>query len=82
MLESFLAHGDTGLVVLRFAVGFIFLYHGIIKWQMPSMKGSMQTMMTVLKIVEPIAGVLLILGIYGQLMALIFGVLMIGAIGM
>ncbi|MBT6254293.1 DoxX family membrane protein [Candidatus Uhrbacteria bacterium] len=80
MLESFLAYGDAGIVILRFAVGFIFLYHGIKKWTMPPVKGMMKNMMSMLKFLEPVVGLLLIVGLYSQLMALIIIILMIGAI--
>lgn len=82
MFESLLNNSEAGLLFLRFVIGFIFVYHGVMKWKMPSTSEGIGTIIRVLKYVEPVAGAMLILGMYSQMMALLFCVLMIGAIVM
>lgn len=75
-------YGDVGLFILRLALGIIFLYHGFGKWPMWK-KGAqmpMLGMMRLLAIVEPLAGLALIFGIFTQLSALVIGIIMLGAL--
>lgn len=78
MKLSLQRYGDWALLALRLAIGVIFLYHGLMKWQMedPSM------LFTILKIVEPLGGAALILGVLSQWAALGLGIIMLGAIYM
>lgn len=85
-LSSLLQYSDTGLTLLRLAVGIIFLTHGLMKlgmWKMassPQMPGSLLTLMRILSIVEPVGGVALILGVFTQIVGIAFVVVMLGAI--
>lgn len=69
-------HSDWALLVLRLAIGIIFLYAGINKWQME----DANTVMTILKFAEPIGGIALILGVLTQLASAGFIIIMLGAI--
>jgi putative oxidoreductase len=79
---------DWGLLALRAAVGIIFVVHG---WpKMTGARGMAEAMgrpgsasvafITVQGIVEAAGGVLLVLGIWTQLVALVFAIIMVGAI--
>ncbi|MCP6719225.1 MAG: DoxX family protein [Patescibacteria group bacterium] len=76
---------DLGLLALRIAVGTIFLVHGSQKlkmWNMqPSeqMPASMLSTMKLLSIVEPLAGLAVLLGLLTQLALIPLGIIMIGA---
>jgi putative oxidoreductase len=76
MFSSLHRHTDLGLLLLRFAVGAVFLYHGVMKWGM----ADANTVMTILKYVEPIGGAAIILGVLTQLAALGLAIIMVGAI--
>lgn len=78
MFSSLHRHSDWGLLALRLAVGVIFLYHGMMKWQME----AASPIMTLLKFAEPLGGAAIILGALTQLAALGLGIIMLGAIYM
>lgn len=78
MFSSLNRHSDWGILVLRLAIGAVFLYHGIMKWQMD----GLSPIMTILKFAEPIGGIALILGVLTQLASLGFIIIMLGAIYM
>ena len=77
---------DLALLVLRLALGSVFLYHGLMKrpmWKMePSekMPANMLSLMKFLSIVEPIGGLALILGFFTHFAALGIGFIMVGAL--
>jgi len=77
---------DLSIFLLRAAVGLIFLIHGTQKWKMWKMQPSEQmpakmiSMMKMLSVAEPLAGLLLISGIFIQWAAIALAVIMIGAI--
>lgn len=82
---SLLQFGDWGFLVLRLAVGVIFIYHGVKKigmWRAapsPQMPASMLWIMRALSVVEPLGGAALIVGFMSQASAAALGVIMIGA---
>ncbi len=78
MFPSLHRHTDLGLLLLRFAVGAIFIYHGVTKWGNP----DATTVMTILKFAEPIGGIAIILGVLTQLAALGLAIIMVGAVYM
>lgn len=76
---------DYALLVLRLAVAAIFLYHGIGKWVFfqESAEGMSQgfvTLMQVLAVAEPLAGISLVLGLFMQVGNLGLILVMIGAL--
>lgn len=77
---------DLGLFILRFAVGLIFLIHGLQKrgmWKMqPSaeMPSKMINIMKLLSVVEPLGAIALIIGIMPQTAAAVLALVMAGAI--
>lgn len=79
---------DVGLLIVRLALGIIFIYHALPKLKNPKamaqMMGisNMAAMPFVLGLVELLAGVALILGVYAQLAALLIAIIMVGAIFM
>jgi putative oxidoreductase len=86
MFKKLYSYSDFGLLLLRVVVGVIFIVHGMAKWSMwgmtPSeqMPGGMLVLMKILSIIEPLAGIALILGLFTQISALVLAVIMIGAI--
>ncbi|MBI4250521.1 DoxX family protein [Candidatus Uhrbacteria bacterium] len=76
---------SVAFAILRIAVGIIFLVHGKQKmamWKMqPSeqMPAQMLNMMKMLSVVEPVAGVLLILGVLPLVGAAAVAIIMVGA---
>lgn len=86
MCLSRLHHNNLGPLLLRLAVGGIFLFHGIAKWQMwgiaPSdqMSASMLTIMKILSIAEPLGGAALVLGFLTRYAAIGLSIIMLGAI--
>ncbi|MBI4272248.1 DoxX family protein [Candidatus Uhrbacteria bacterium] len=83
---SLLQYNDLGLAFVRIVVGIIFLKHGKMKFGMWKMQASEQmpmqmlNIMRVLSIVESVAGLALILGLFVQLAAVTLGIIMLGAI--
>ena len=81
-----LEFSDFGLLLLRLAVGLIFLIHGTKKlgmWKMkpsPEMPSNMLNIMRALSVVEPLAGAALILGVFTQLAAIVLALVMAGAL--
>lgn len=71
----FLAYGDTGLLLLRVAVGAIFLVHGVKK-----LDGKMGGFMTFIGVCEALGGLALVLGLLTQLAGLGLAIIMLGAI--
>lgn len=78
MLHSLGRYSDVGLLLLRLAIGVIFLYHGLGKWQME----DPDAIMTILKFAEPLGGLVLILGVLTRLASLGLSIIMLGAIYM
>lgn len=73
MLRSLRSQGDLALLILRVSIGAIFLYHGLSKW------GADSLLMQILSFVEPIAGVMILVGALSELAALILAIVMVGA---
>ncbi len=77
---------DTGILVLRFAIGIIFLVHGTMKWSMWNMQpseqlpASMLAILKILSIAEPLGAVAIILGFLTPYAALGLSIIMVGAI--
>jgi len=90
MFPGLLAYAGWGLLVLRLVVGIIFIVHGWPKmtnaralaqaFGQPS--AGMIAFLTAQGIVETVGGVAMILGLWVQVVAIIFGVIMLGAIGL
>lgn len=84
MLYAFSQYSDLGLVLLRLAIGFIFIYHGYPKFTKPAQiaagLGWPVHGVRILGTLEILAGVGVALALYTQLAALVFAVIMIGAI--
>jgi len=78
MMPSLNRYSDVGLLILRVVVGAIFIYHGLLKWQI----AEPNAIMTILKFAEPLGGLALILGALTQLASLGLSIIMIGAIYM
>ena len=79
-------HNGWFLLILRIVVGVIFIAHGSLKWAMWG-AGSFEIapaflvwLLRLLSIVEPVVGVLMILGVLVNYGAVIFAVIMVGAI--
>lgn len=79
---------DWGLLVLRFAIGIIFIVHGTMKWNIWNMQPSerlpatMLTIFKILSITEPLGAVAIIFGFLTPVAALGLSIIMIGAISM
>ena len=78
---------DWGYLVLRLVVGIIFLYHGGQKWAFwavapAGMPSGFLLLFRLLSVVEPLAGLALIIGLCTQWAAFVLGIIMVGAIGM
>jgi len=79
---------DVGLLILRLAIGIIFIKHGMYKWQMWGMQpsdqlpASMLTLFKVLSVAEPLGGLSMIAGLLTPLTAVCMSVLMLGVINM
>ena len=78
MLSSLRTQQSTALLVLRLAIAAIFIYHGMLKWQME----TPSTLMTILKFVEPLTGATLVVGVLSEIAALALSIVMLGAIYM
>lgn len=85
MFELLLQYNDLGLLLLRIAIGIVFLYHGVPKLfkskMMSQMMGMPAGMIFMLGIMESVASLGITFGVYTQLSALILAFVMIGAIG-
>lgn len=86
-LGYFPKHRDEALLVLRLVIGAIFLYHGIQKlglWsEAPAqLSSTMLLIMRILSILEPLAGLAMITGLYTDVAAIVLMVVMAGAMGM
>ena len=76
---------DVAHLLLRVVIAAIFLYHGTQKlgfWTQvpPGMPPIMVSVMKVLSVVEPLAGVAMLLGLFTQAAAATLAVVMLGAI--
>ncbi len=84
MFTQLLQYNDLGLFLLRLAIATIFLYHGLPKLKkakaMAQGMGWKTEMMFILGLVEVLASIGLIFGVYTQLSALSLAIIMIGAI--
>jgi putative oxidoreductase len=84
-LSSIHQLNDLGLLLLRVALGAIFLVHGKSKWAMWKMQPSEQMpakmlfLMKLLSIAEPTAAIALFFGFLTQLTALGLAIIMLGA---
>lgn len=73
-------------MLLRLTIGAIFIAHGTAKWGMwqasPSdqLPVAMMWILRILSVVEPIAGVMMILGLFVPLVAMLFAIIMVGAV--
>ena len=86
MLEQLLQYNDVGLILLRITIAVIFIYHGLPKLSkakaMSAMMGMPAGMIFMLGMVEAVASLGLVFGVYTQLSALILAIVMVGATGM
>lgn len=79
---------DVGLLGLRFAVGAVFLVHGLQKramWKMqPSeqLKKPMIAILRLLSVCEPLGAIAMFTGFLTQLAALGLGIIMLGAMNL
>jgi len=86
MFTQLTQYNDIGLFLLRTAIAIIFLYHSLPKLSksksMSVMMGMPAGMIFMLGIMEAVASLGLVFGVYTQLSALILAIVMVGAIGM
>ena len=86
MFEQLTQYSDIGLLLVRIGLAVIFIYHAIPKVKnskgMAQMVGMPVGMVLMLGMLELLASLGLIVGLYVQLSALILAVIMLGAIGM
>lgn len=84
MFEQLIQYNDIGLLLLRFAIAAIFIYHAMPKLKnakgMAQMVGMPAGMVFMLGMMEMLASLGLVLGVYVQLAALVLAVIMVGAI--
>lgn len=86
-LFSLHVYSDVVLLVLRVVIGIIFLLHGLMKLKLWKMKPSDQLpasklyIMRLLSILEPIGALAVFAGFLTQIVAVCFGLIMLGAIG-
>lgn len=84
MFTQLLTYNDIGLFLLRLAIGIVFTYHALPKLKgakmMSQAMGMPAGMIFMLGMVEFLASVGMVLGVYTQLAALLLGIVMIGAI--
>ena len=76
---------DWGKLALRLAIAGIFLAHGSMKWALwsgspPGMPAGMLALFKILSIVEPLAAVAILLGMFTRGAALVLAIVMVGAI--
>lgn len=82
LMEFKKKHADKKLFLLRLVMGAIFLAHGTAKfkgWSAPA-EGLMPWIMRILSIVEPLAGLVLVLGLFVPIASMVVAVIMVGAI--
>jgi putative oxidoreductase len=86
MIKPFLApYRDWVLLLMRLVIGAIFIVHGMAKWPSfsnPAAEGTpalMHTLMQVLGVVEPVAGIAVLIGLLTPIAALILAIVMVGA---
>ncbi|MAF13716.1 MAG: hypothetical protein CMI53_02375 [Parcubacteria group bacterium] len=78
-------HAAVKLLLLRLVIGAIFIAHGTAKWGMwqasPSeqLPAAMMWTLRALSIVEPIAGVAMILGLFVPIFSIVLALIMVGA---
>lgn len=76
-------HRHAALLILRVAIGAVFLYHGSMKFGFlsgeSSMDGFLGMVFPVLAVLEPLCGILLILGAFTEISATVLALIMIGA---
>ena len=86
MFTQLLQYNDIGLLLLRIAVAIVFLYHSLPKLSkakaMSAMMGMPAGMIFMLGMIEAVASLGLVFGVYTQLSALILAIVMVGATGM
>ena len=86
MFTQLLQYNDIGLLLLRIAIAIIFLYHSLPKLSkskaMSGMMGMPAGMIFMLGMMEAVASLGLVFGVYTQLSALILAIVMVGATGM
>ena len=86
MFTQLTQYNDIGLLLLRIAIAIIFLYHSLPKLSkskaMSAMMGMPAGMIFMLGMIEAVASLGLVFGVYTQLSALILAIVMVGAIGM
>ena len=78
-------HQDWVLLLLRVVIAAIFILHGSMKWSFwagapADMPASMLTIMKILSVVEPLAGLAVLLGAFTCWAAGALAVIMVGAI--
>ena len=67
--------GNYALLILRLVLGIIFLYHGL-----PKLKGKMGGFMVIIGILEGLAGLAVMAGLYTEIAGSLLAVIMVGAI--
>jgi len=86
MFTQLLQYNEIGLLLLRIAIAIIFLYHSLPKLSkskaMSVMMGMPAGMIFMLGMMEAVASLGLVFGVYTQLSALILAIVMVGATGM
>ncbi|MBI1812797.1 DoxX family protein [Candidatus Peregrinibacteria bacterium] len=87
MLKAVSSLQDWSLLILRVIVAAAFLVHGAMKWGLwtadaMAMSDTMLLIFKILSILEPLAGIALILGIFTPVAAAMLGVIMLGAMFM
>jgi putative oxidoreductase len=78
-------YGDIGLLILRVAVGIIFLVHGKNKlplWKAESAQAPMRNLLRFIGVAEILGGIAILTGFLTQLAALGLGIIMLGAMNM
>lgn len=73
--------GDVGLLILRIALGIIFLYHGWMKVKNPkATKAQMGSFMVFIGIAELLGGIAVLFGFLTEFAAIGLAIIMLGAI--
>jgi len=86
--SKLLRFNDWGLLVLRLAIGVIFIQHGLYKWMLWHMQPSDQlpvSMLMILRflsIAEPLGGAAMIIGILTPITSIAMSILMVLVINM